>query len=132
MKPSPSEELLLPGAADDRVSSTALHQGSPPKAHDKVYLGLALVDQDIQLAVRTGEREIAEGSFPSGPVGIAALLVYLTDWQVPLRLAVAGVGAATLTLALAVGAQGNREVYLVAAHTPPVVSDLARYAQRAI
>jgi hypothetical protein len=102
------------------------------KADGKVCVGIVLAGQDIQIAVRTGGLEVAQASFPAGPLGRAALLMYLTDWQAPLRLAVAGVGAAALTLALAVGAQHDREVYLVSGHAPPAVSDLARYAQRAI
>jgi hypothetical protein len=109
-----------------------LAQDRTAKADGKVYVGIALVGQDIQLAVRAGGREVVQGSFPAGALGRAALLIYLTDLQTPLRLAVAGVGAAALTLALAVGAQHDREVYLVSGHAPPAVADLARYAQRAI
>ena len=49
-----------------------------------------------------------------------------------LRLAVATAGAAALGLALAVGAPHGREVFLVSAQAICAVSDLARYAERAI
>jgi hypothetical protein len=41
-----------------------------------------------------GGRENGCGYFPVGPPGTAALLLYLTDWEVLLRLAVATAGTA--------------------------------------
>lgn len=102
-----------------------------PQGHPTV-VGIALVGADIQVAARTGGREIALGRFPADSLGTAALLSYLTDLQTPLRLAVATAGAAALGLALSVGAQPGREVFLVSAQTVAAVSDLARYAERAI
>jgi len=99
---------------------------------DKISIGLALVGEDIQVAARAGGREIAQGRFPANQIGTAALLNYLTDWQTPLRLAVATAGAAAVGLALTVGAPHNREVFLVSAHPFSAASDLARYAERAI
>ena len=106
----------------------------PPSSSDKVCIGIALVGKDIRVAARTGGREIAHGSFPTSPLGTAALLCYLADWQAPLRLAVATAGAAALGLglALAVGAPHGREVFLVSTLTVHAESDLARYAERAI
>ena len=103
-----------------------------PATEDTVCIGIALVGKDIQVAARAGGREIAQGRFPANSLGTAALLNYLTDWQTPLRLAVATAGAAALGLALSVGAQPGREVFLVSAQTLHAVSDLARYAERAI
>jgi hypothetical protein len=108
------------------------HEKEPPSGNDKVCIGIALVGQDIQVAARARGREIAHGRFPASPLGTAALLCYLTDWQTPMRLAVATAGAAALSLALAVGAQHDREVFLVSAQAIHAVSDLARYAERAI
>jgi hypothetical protein len=100
---------------------------------DKISIGLALVGEDIQVAARAGGREIAQGHFPANQIGTAALMNYLTDWQTPLRLAVATTGAAAaVSLALTVGAPHDREVFLVSAHTHSAASDLARYAERAI
>jgi hypothetical protein len=104
----------------------------PPACNDKVCIGIALVGEDIQIATRAGGREIANGSFPASPLGTAALLSYLTDWQAPLRLAVATAGTAALGLALAAGMPHGREVFLVSSQTMHAVSDLARYAERAI
>ncbi len=109
-----------------------LPQDRTTKVNGNVCVGIALAGQGIEIAVRAGGLEVAQASFPAGLLGRAALLMYLPDWRAPLRLAVAWVGAAALTLALGVGAQDDREVYLVSTHTLPVVSDLARYAQRAI
>ncbi len=106
-----------------------------PLTEDKVCIGIALVGADIQVATRASGCEIAHGRFPAGPLGTAALLSYLADWQTPMRLAVATAGAAALGLALAVGAPHGREVFLVSAQTTQTVyaaSDLARYAERAI
>lgn len=103
-----------------------------PATKDKVCIGIALVGEDIQVAARAGGREIALGRFPANPLGTAALLTYLTDWQMPMRLAVATAGVAALSLALTVGAPPGREVFLVLAQTVNAVSDLARYAERAI
>jgi len=104
----------------------------PPTRTGTICIGVALVGENIQVAARAGGREVAHGSFPAGPLGTTALLGYLADWQSPLRLAVATAGAAALGLALAVGAQHGREVFLVSAQTVCAVSDLARYAERAI
>jgi hypothetical protein len=104
----------------------------PPSRREKVCIGIALAGEDIRVAARTGGREIAHGRFPANPLGTAALLCYLADWQVPLRLAVATAGTAALSLALAVGAPHGREVFLVSAQTVGAASDLARYAERAI
>ena len=113
--------------------SVIQHEQEPPTRDDKVCIGIALVGDDIRVAARAGGREIAQGRFPANPLGTAALLNYLTDWQTPLRLAVATAGAAALGLALAVGAPHGREVFLVSAQTSiHVVSELARYAVRAI
>ena len=113
--------------------SVIQHEQEPPTRDDKVCIGIALVGDDIRVAARAGGREIGQGRFPANPLGTAALLNYLTDWQTPLRLAVATAGAAALGLALAVGAPHGREVFLVSAQTSiHVVSELARYAERAI
>jgi len=115
--------------------SNARYEQEPPTcpAHeDPVCIGIALVGRDIQVVTRSGGREIAQGRFPASPLGTAALLSYLADWQKPLRLAVATAGAAALGLALTVGAPRGREVFLVSAHSTHAVSDLARYAERAI
>lgn len=104
----------------------------PPSRNNTVYIGIELVGEDIRVAARAGGREIAHGRFPANPVGTAALLCYLTDWQTPLRLAVATAGAAALGLALAIGAPHGREVFLVSAQIVGAAPDLARYAERAI
>jgi hypothetical protein len=113
----------------------ARQEKEPPSCRstaDKISIGLALVGEDIQVATRSGGREIAQGRFPASPMGTAALLNYLADWPTPLRLAVATAGAAAVSLALTVGAPHDREVFLVSAHTHSAASDLARYAERAI
>lgn len=104
----------------------------PPSSRQEVCIGIALAGHDIRVTARSGGREIGCGSFPAGPLGTAALLLYLTDWQSPLRLAVATAGTAALGLALAVGAVPGREVFLVTAQTACAAPDLARYAERAI
>jgi hypothetical protein len=91
-----------------------------------------LVGKEIQVAARAGGREIAHGRFPANSLGTTALLSYLADWQTPLRLAVATAGAAALGLALAIGAQHTREVFLVSGQAAHDASGLARYAERAI
>jgi len=103
-----------------------------PSKEGTVCIGIALVGQDIQVAARSGGQEIAHGHFPADSLGTAALLSYLTDWQTPLRLAIATAGAAALGLALTIGVPRGREVFLVAAQSMHSVSDLARYAERAI
>lgn len=116
------------------MSTVRLEQEPPacPSAEEKVCIGIALVGEDIQVATRAGGREIAQGRFPADPLGTAALLNYLTDWQTPLRLAVAAAGATALGLALTLGAPRGREVFLVSGHSIGAAADLARYAERAI
>lgn len=104
----------------------------PPSSKEEVCIGIALAGEHIRVTARSGGREIGCGRFPAGPLGTAALLLYLTDWQAPLRLAVATAGTAALGLALAVGAVPGREVFLVTAQTACAAPDLARYAERAI
>jgi hypothetical protein len=111
----------------------SVHQEEEPSAgHDKVCIGILLAGDDIRVAARADGRDVAQGSFPAGPFGTAALLCYLADWPTPVRLAVAAAGAAALGLALAVGAQHDREVFLVSAPAHGAAADLARYAERAI
>jgi hypothetical protein len=112
--------------------SIIYQQEEPPARNDMVCIGIALDGEDIRVAARADGREIAQGNFPASPLGTAALLCYLADWQAPLRLAVATAGAAALGLALAVGAPHGREVFLVSAQTVHAAPDLARYAERAI
>jgi hypothetical protein len=117
------------------VMNISRHEEEPPSSQDKVCIGIALVGGDIRVAARAGGCEVARSSFPANPLGTAALLSYLSNWQAPLRLAVATAGAAALGLALSVGAQQDREVFLVSAHamhSAQGASDLARYAERAI
>jgi hypothetical protein len=104
----------------------------PSSRTGNVCIGIVLAGDDIRVTARSGGREIGCGSFPAGPLGTAALLAYLTDWQVPLRLAVATAGTAALGVALAIGAVPGREVFLVTAQTACAAPDLARYAERAI
>jgi hypothetical protein len=106
----------------------------PERAEPKgrVFLGIALKGDSIEVAARAGGREVARGRFPAGSIGTEALQGYLLDWQGPLRLAVAHTGMAALALALALGGQPGREVFLIASHSDRAVSDLARYAERAI
>lgn len=102
----------------------------PPSSQDKVCIGIALIGEDIRVAARAGGREVARGSFPNNPLGTAALLGYLSDWRLPLRLAVAGVSA--IGLALAAGGTTGREVFFVSELKQRAASDLARYAEHAI
>ena len=112
--------------------SITQQKAEPPACNDKVCIGIALVGEDIRVAARADGREVAHGRFPDNPFGTAALLCYLANWQAPLRLAVATAGAAALSLALAIGAPHDREVFLVSAQAHNAASDLARYAERAI
>ncbi|MEW5769128.1 MAG: hypothetical protein AB1831_02070 [Pseudomonadota bacterium] len=102
----------------------------PPTRETPVCIGIAFTGDAIQVAARAGGQEIGQGRFPANTLGTAALLGYLAGWQTPLRLAVATASAAALGLALAVGTVPDREVFLVSA--TQTVSDLARYAERAI
>ncbi len=97
-----------------------------------VCIGIALAGDNIQVTARAEGREIESGTFPAGQLGTAALLCYLADWRVPLRLAVATAGVAALNIALVIGAYPAREVFLVSTQTAGAASDLARYAERAI
>jgi len=112
--------------------SITRQEEEPPSCNDKVCIGIALFGEDIRVAARADGHEVAQGSFPASPIGTAALLSYLTDWQAPMRLAVATAGATALGLALAAGAPHGREVFLISAQTMHAASDLARYAERAI
>lgn len=75
---------------------------------DKICIGIALVGEVIQVATRASGCEIAHGRFPASSLGTAALLSYLSDWQTPMRLALATAGTTALGLALAVGAPHGR------------------------
>jgi hypothetical protein len=108
-------------------------EDEPPSPGAKnVCIGIALAGEGIQVTARAGGHEIGCGTFPAGSIGTAALLCYLANWRVPLRLAVATAGAAALNIALVIGAYPAREVFLVSAQIAAAASDLARYAERAI
>ncbi|GBG02593.1 hypothetical protein AZSI13_19200 [Azospira sp. I13] len=97
-----------------------------------VCIGIRIDGAQLQLAARQQGRALGQVSFSGDGVGRRALASYLAAWKAPLRLAVAACteGGGGIALAVALGNEPGREVYLVAASIASQPAALARYAEQ--
>jgi len=97
-----------------------------------VCIGIRIDGEQLQLAARQQGQALGQVSFSGDTIGRRALASYLSAWKAPLRLAVAAgsTSAADIALAVALGGEPGREVYLVAASIATQPAALARYAEQ--
>jgi hypothetical protein len=93
-------------------------------------IGIASKDDSLALAALESGRPAVEVEFPATAMGVEAIKIVLTDYQRPVRLALAG--AAALSLALALGNAPGRETVIVSSAVADQPIALARYAGRMV
>jgi len=77
----------------------------------ELAVGVAAGAERLELVVLGGSPRLCRASFPSNPIGWAAVRGFLAGYRRPVRLAVAG--AAALGFALAVGNTPERRVLIM-------------------
>jgi hypothetical protein len=98
--------------------------------NSNLCIGIASRNDVLEIAaLESGEAAVAV-KFPASAMGVEAIKLFLADYGIPVRLAVAGVAA--LSLALALGNAPRREVFIVSASVTEQPLALAHYARRSI
>jgi len=93
-------------------------------------IGIATRNGAYEVAALDHGRASAVVRFPATRIGIAAIRAFLAGYGNHLRLAVAGVAA--LSLALALGDVAGRETFIVSSSIADQAVALAHYAKHAI
>lgn len=93
-------------------------------------IGISSKNEVFELAALEQGRPTVAATFPATGMGLEAIKVFLAGTANPVRLAVAGVAA--LSVALALGNSLRREVFIVSAANAdqPLALALAHYAMR--
>ncbi|MFA4968360.1 MAG: hypothetical protein WC540_01925 [Sulfuritalea sp.] len=91
-------------------------------------IGISSKNEVLELAALERGRSAVTATFPATGIGLEAIKVFLAGSASPVRLAVAGVAA--LSVALALGNSLQREVFIVSAATADQPLALAQYAMR--
>ena len=90
-------------------------------------LGIVAKKDALEIAALEPGCAAVTMTFPATTMGIEAIKVFLSSRKMPVRMAVAGVAA--LSLALAIGNAGGRETFIVASSFTDQAMVLARYAE---
>ena len=91
-------------------------------------IGISSKNEVLELAALEQGRPAVAANFPATEIGLEAIKVFLAGSANPVRLAVTGVAA--LSVALALGNSLQREVFIVSAATADQPLALAQYAMR--
>lgn len=100
------------------------------RVRTKRCVGIASKDGLLALATFESGRPAVEVSFPATQMGVEAIKVFLADSRGPVRLAVNGVAA--LSLALALGNASGRETFIVSSAVADKPVALAHYAEHTV
>jgi len=95
-----------------------------------LYVGISSKDHTLEVAALEPGLAAVPIRFPASAMGVEAIKLFLSDYALPVRLAVAG--AAALSLALALGNAPRREVFIVSSSFSGQSVALAHYAKRSI
>ena len=90
-------------------------------------IGIASTADALEIAAREGGQPPLVMRFPPTAMGLAAIQVFLASYESSMRLAVAGVAA--LSLALALGNVPGREAFIIASGVVGPAVALAHYAE---
>ncbi|MDD5248492.1 MAG: hypothetical protein PHY45_05890 [Rhodocyclaceae bacterium] len=93
-----------------------------------LYVGIAATEEGLEVAALDHGRPTTATSFPASAMGMEAIKIFLADN--PVRLAIAGVAA--LNVALALGNAPQREVFILSSSAAEQSVALARHAERSI
>lgn len=92
-------------------------------------IGIASKNGTLEMAILDTGKPALEMNFPSTASGIEAIKVFLADYESAIRLAVSGVAA--LGLALALSNVSRQETFVVSIAVADQALALARYAEHA-
>jgi hypothetical protein len=95
-----------------------------------LYIGIISKRDTLEVATRESGRASMMMTFPATGMGVEALQQFLNSCGNPVRLAVTGVAA--LRVALALGNVPFRETFIVSSAVASRAVDLARYAELAV
>jgi hypothetical protein len=95
-----------------------------------LYVGISSQSDTLEIAALESGQAAVAIQFPANDMGVEAIKLFLADYAVPVRLAVAGVAA--LSLALALGNAPRREVVIVSPSVAGQSVALAHYAKRSV
>jgi hypothetical protein len=93
-------------------------------------IGIVVKKKSLEIAALAPGKPAVAMQFPASCMGIEALKIFLTSHDGHVRLAVAGVAA--LGLALALGNAPGRETFIVSCAVADQAVALARYAEHAV
>lgn len=93
-------------------------------------LGIRSGSNSLEIAALEGSQPAVTLRFPATQMGIEAIKAFLSGYDAPVRLAVAGVAAVSMALALSSG--WNGQVFVVAHSVADHPIALAHYAKRSI
>lgn len=94
----------------------------------ELCIGIASKKGLLALATLESGRPAVEVNFPATEMGVEAIKIFLVSCGEPVRLAVAGVAALSLALALG-NLPGRRETFIVSSAVADQPNALARYAE---
>ena len=92
-------------------------------------IGIAATNESLEIAALEPGKAAVVMKFPATGMGIEGIRVFLSGYSNPVRMAVAGVAA--LSVALALGNVCGRETFIVSASIADQAVTLARYAEHA-
>ncbi len=92
-------------------------------------IGIASTNDALEVAAVESGKTAVVVKFPATEMGVQGIKVYLSSYSLPVRMAVAGVVA--LSLALALGNVCGRETFIVSSAIADQAVALARYAEHA-
>ena len=93
-------------------------------------IGIASKNDILELAALEPGKPAVAMKFPATGMGVEAIKVFLAGYADPVRLAIAGVAA--LSLAMALGNVPRRETFIVSTSIADRAMALARYAEHAV
>lgn len=92
-------------------------------------IGIASTNEVLEIAALEPGKAAVVMKFPATGMGVEGIKAFLSSYSDPVRLAVAGVAA--LSLALALGNVCGRETFIVSSSIADQAVALARYAEHA-
>lgn len=92
-------------------------------------IGIASTNDSLEIAALEPGKAAVVMKFPATGMGVEGIRIFLSGYSNPVRMAVAGVAA--LSLALALGNVCGRETFIVSSSIADQAVALARYAEHA-
>lgn len=100
------------------------------KTGPKLFIGIASKNDTLEIVTLEHGHEAAVMKFPAGKTGIEAVKGVLAHYGTHIRVAVAGVAA--ISLAMALGNTPKRETVIVSPSIASQAASLAHYAEHMV